>query len=288
MAKKIPVSAYIPALRKRMGQGYVYGTTGQTCTVTLLKKKNAQYGKKMKSGYYQLKGDYTRGLCARWLNRWVADCVGLLKGTSRDLGGFYRDVSADGLYRLCNVKGPISQMPHVPGVLLFCNDGGGSVYKHMHHTGIYTGRGLAEQSAGVLTGIIEGKMSRGWTHYGILTDWFVYDLPDEGTGEIIDPDAPGYHGDGSSGQADDPVIDTDNVPWLKKGNKGESVKYLQEQLMKHGYALPKSTLKTGKLDGDFGRETDTAVRKFQTANHLEVDGVAGPATWSALLGVVCH
>lgn len=288
MAKKILISNYIAQLHKRKGCGYVYGTVGQTCTVALLKKKQAQYGKKMGEGYYQRGGDYTKGKCARWLGKWVADCVGLLKGTSRDLGGFYRDVSADGLYRLCNVKGPISQMPHVPGLLLFCNDGGGAVYKHMHHTGIYIGKGQAEQSAGVISGVIEGKMSKSWTHYGILTDWFIYDLPDEGTGEIIDPDAPGYHGDGSGGQPDDPVIDVEHVPWLNKGDKGESVKYLQELLVKAGYALPKSTLKTGKLDGNFGNETDTNVRQFQAAYHLEVDGVAGPATWSALLGITCH
>jgi peptidoglycan hydrolase-like protein with peptidoglycan-binding domain len=36
------------------------------------------------------------------------------------------------------------------------------------------------------------------------------------------------------------------------------------------------------VDGEFGPETENAIRHFQSQHNLEVDGVAGPQTWSAL------
>ncbi len=35
-------------------------------------------------------------------------------------------------------------------------------------------------------------------------------------------------------------------------------------------------------DGSYGRETNAAVRAFQLGNGLQVDGIAGPATWAAI------
>lgn len=47
-------------------------------------------------------------------------------------------------------------------------------------------------------------------------------------------------------------------------------------------ALDSLNYYTGKLDGDFGAGTQSAVRNFQRAAKLEVDGECGNATWAAL------
>ena len=56
---------------------------------------------------------------------------------------------------------------------------------------------------------------------------------------------------------------------LKRGLKGAPVKRLQEKL---GIAA----------DGDYGNGTEQAVRDFQKANGLAVDGIAGPDTFTAM------
>ncbi len=67
---------------------------------------------------------------------------------------------------------------------------------------------------------------------------------------------------------------------LEKGSTGEQVKTAQRLLTALGYKLEKYG-----VDGDFGDETVTAVKAFQKAKKLDVDGIIGKDTWSALLGV---
>lgn len=60
------------------------------------------------------------------------------------------------------------------------------------------------------------------------------------------------------------------------GDSGSNVKKLQNALIKLGY-MPK-----GSADGQYGYQTYNAVKAFQKANILEVDGVAGPMTLTCL------
>jgi peptidoglycan hydrolase-like protein with peptidoglycan-binding domain len=63
----------------------------------------------------------------------------------------------------------------------------------------------------------------------------------------------------------------------KKGSKGEGVKWLQWMLCACGYDVGKAG-----IDGDFGSATLSAVRAFQKAEALVVDGIAGKLTRAAL------
>lgn len=61
---------------------------------------------------------------------------------------------------------------------------------------------------------------------------------------------------------------------LRRGSRGEAVRALQTALTASGYALA--------ADGMFGPLTERAVRTFQARHSLTVDGIAGPATMTAL------
>lgn len=62
---------------------------------------------------------------------------------------------------------------------------------------------------------------------------------------------------------------------LRYGSRGESVRQVQSRLNKLGYWC-------GTADGIFGVNTRSAVRRFQSAKGLSVDGIVGPKTYSAL------
>jgi peptidoglycan hydrolase-like protein with peptidoglycan-binding domain len=64
-------------------------------------------------------------------------------------------------------------------------------------------------------------------------------------------------------------------PTIREGDTGDAVRRLQRAIRR----LPGPDL---VVDGIFGHETRRAVREFQQANGLSVDGVVGPATWHAL------
>jgi N-acetyl-anhydromuramyl-L-alanine amidase AmpD len=69
------------------------------------------------------------------------------------------------------------------------------------------------------------------------------------------------------------------VKVLRKGAKGQQVKALQTLLIGYGYSCG-----SYGADGDFGSATDKAVRAYQKATGLVVDGIVGQATWAKLLG----
>ena len=60
-------------------------------------------------------------------------------------------------------------------------------------------------------------------------------------------------------------------PWMD----GDDVLWVQGSLAGRGHD-------PGPFDGVFGPQTDSAVRSFQAAVGLDVDGVVGPLTWAAL------
>lgn len=67
----------------------------------------------------------------------------------------------------------------------------------------------------------------------------------------------------------------EDMPLIKRGSKCEAVKKLQQILNTKGYKL--------SVDGDFGPATEAAVKAYQKANNLEVDGEVSEKTWASLM-----
>lgn len=70
------------------------------------------------------------------------------------------------------------------------------------------------------------------------------------------------------------------LPMLQRGDKSEVVRAAQFLLNGRGCSVG-----IWGADSDFGVLTLAAVKAFQRRNELEADGIIGPETWAALLGV---
>lgn len=206
------------------------------------------------------------------------DCVCFIKGllwgwegdASKEYGGAkYQsngvpDINADSMIKVCkDVSTDFSNIQVGEAVWI---EG---------HIGLYIGNGLAAECThrwkdGVQItavhniGTKSGYNGRSWTKHGKLP-YVTYEAAKE-TEKQPEP----QKGDFTLGMRN-----------LKRGCKGEDVLALQILLRGRGY----NGKMNEKLDGIFGGNTEGAVKLFQKAKGLTVDGIAGKNTMSRLLGV---
>ena len=137
--------------------------------------------------------------------------------------------------------------------------------------------GIVESCAAGLITVIEGNLSDSVARRTIVVGARYirgYGLPDFAAWAAGRPGTPAPVA---------PSTNTKEVPkmdMLRKGSKGYQVRVLQVLLILNGCDVGKAG-----ADGDFGVATEAAVRKFQQAKRLEIDGIVGPITWATLLGV---
>ena len=69
-----------------------------------------------------------------------------------------------------------------------------------------------------------------------------------------------------------------SFPTIRKNDTGTAVKVLQLALVAYEYNI-------GKYgpDGEFGLDTENAVKRFQKNSGIEVDGIVGRDTWNKLM-----
>ena len=232
----------------QLGKPYWYGTFGQAASKSLHDQKKRQYPK-------QYEWDYA-GETAK-----VHDCVGLIKGylwcnSPDDNNPAYKsaqDKSANGMHTACKTKGEMETMPEIPGLLVFFDK----------HVGVYIGNGEVIEARSRRHGVYKSKLAeRPWTSWGYCP-FITYEEPkQEDLVEIVSVD----------------------LPVLCKGDKGETVRAMQNLLLAAGYEMKTGDTVYG-ADASYGGATRRAVEKFQVENGLAVSGQCDAVTWRKLLGV---
>ena len=226
--------------RTEIGSPYIFGAAGQKCTPAYrqqVMKSKPEYAEAIQRNCPVLSGKSTSCSGCKYEGRKAYDCRGLTREGLRAVTG--RPIMGAGATSQWNdasnweIKGPIHAMPERP-CIVFVQKG-----STMSHTGIYIGGGAVIHASGHNSGVIDSPMPRSWTHYAIPIGLYE-------EGETIVEDA--Y--------------------LIRRRDKGEKIKNLQEGLMKLGYALPRFG-----ADGDFGAETEAAVKRFQQDHGLPPDAV---------------
>ena len=250
--KVISTQALIEKFQQALADqwGYIWGTAGEMWTAA----KQAELEKTTDADREQ-----GRKYGKKWIGHMVADCSGLFSWAFKQLGG-YMYHGSDTMYRkYCTQKGELKKGKRTdgatlkPGTAVFVWNG-----EKYSHVGLFIGDGLVIEAMGTINGVTTTKITASkWTHWGELK------------------------GVDYSGTQPEPEPVT--KPTIRRGDKGPYVKLCQEDLIRLGYDLGR-----WGADGDFGAQTEKAVKAFQKEHDgpdgraLAVDGVVGEATWWAL------
>ena len=183
---------------------------------------------------------------SQWIGHHVADCSGLAVWAFKELGGsiYHGSNTIWNQYvtNRCELKnGARTDGKEIrPGSPVFLRKKVGESYNR-HHIGYYVGNGICIEAKG--------------TYYGVVTS------PLSHWDEVAEFKDVSYGGEV-------PVVE---YVTMKKGSTGVEVKEFQAKLNVLGYNC-------GTPDGIFGNKTEAAVKDFQRASGLTVDGVAGEQT----------
>lgn len=249
--------------------GYIWGAAGKMWTqalqnqkVTYMKNKYGtswQKNSEAKDDRYYMSAVYG----AKWIGHMVADCSGMFVWAFAQLGGPKIAHGSNSIYdRYCSAKGPLSSgkrkdgMVLQPGTAVFTDKNGDK-----GHIGLYAGNGKVIEAHGVQAGVITSNITETkWKFWGEL----------KGVSYEKETD--------QSGQPAQADPQDDQLPTIRRGDKGSYVKLAQTNLAERGYSLG-----SAGIDGDFGPATEKAVKQFQKDWGLDQDGIVGKKTWDLLL-----
>lgn len=265
MPKKMPINQFVGELKNAYNRadGYIMGATGQ----------NPKKWSTTSWWYTQYtdKSQLKKALYWREHATRVWDCNGMAEGIYKDYSGI--DINTKARYNYtqwCDPKGAgmIPVKYRQPGAAVFWGDTGkpGTI----HHVGYLIepvkknkpeGDWYIIEARGVSYGVVQTRLNKRKPNFwGLMTKYFDYSDPIK----VTPPDVP----------EDDKTFGSRT---LQKGMTGEDVKTLQTLLLQNGCSLPKYG-----ADGDFGSETESAVKAYQKKNNLTINGIVDAAMFTKL------
>ena len=198
--------------RGQLGRPYWYATYGQISSVMVYNSIAQRYPDRVKK--------WPKETYMAQLGQKVHDCSGLIKGAifcQGDPEGLPKynckfDYSADGLINLCTETGPFSEVPNIPGLILWKSGHVGILVE------VVNGVPHWIESKGHNYGVVYAETGTKWQKWGKLpASWITYE------------DTPAPQPDPEGGKIDV------KVEVLRKGSKGPNVFLLQSFLKCKGY-----------------------------------------------------
>ena len=232
----------------KLGTPYFYGAKLCILTKAYMSKMHSLYPKTV-TLTYMAKAEKNGQL-----GKVNTDCSGLI-------GGFRKkQIGSSQLYQTAKKRLPIADIKNfAPGVVLWKSG----------HVGIYIGKEkgvpMCIEAKGIDYGVVKTKVSSTNWQYGLTFDDidYTYKVEVEGTSKLPNP----YK---------------EPTELIRKGSKGEGVKWVQFELIEAGYdkefTYHKKTYSGVTVDGDAGKITDAAIRAYQGSCKVTVDGIVGKVT----------
>lgn len=239
---------------------YIYATFGQILTERKLSEVRRLYPERMSAKRYQYARDH-------YVGKRTNDCYGLVKryrwsggdaeNPSLDDIPIYdgkTDINANGAYQKATVKGKISTIPEVRGLIVW----------KPGHVGVYLGNGRVAEARGFDFGTVIAKLSdRPWTN------WF------QEVGISYDQQPTPTPGGGFEVK----------VKTLKRNADGSAMvdpNVLVFQSMMNTLKIRDDDGRELVEDSHYGKRSEQACKRFQKLRGLTVDGKCGPATWDEI------